>query len=225
MVFRRIAEQRQKVILGRADDHLEDDEEVLHWIRASRVNGRGDGFLFLTPKRIIVNLSGRAEDRSFTWDELRAWGIAPEVRGGPVIALVTDTGESLVQMRAQTTAMANDVAQFIEKFAGLAPMPRDSVKADPELGDFEPHSALDVKPHKLTIGDQARRVIVTILGAAMMIFAILIIPLPGPWSFLITIGGFAILATEYDWAKDALDWFKEKYNQAKEKLRSRREKT
>jgi uncharacterized protein (TIGR02611 family) len=101
-------------------------------------------------------------------------------------------------------------------------MPRDPVEADPEIGEFKPHTAVDVKPHKLTIGDQARRVIVTILGAAMMIFAVLIIPLPGPWSFLITIGGFAILATEYDWAKDALDWVKDQYKQAKEKIQSRR---
>ncbi|MEA2434172.1 MAG: hypothetical protein QOG54_1629 [Actinomycetota bacterium] len=225
MVFRRIAEQRQRVILGRADDHLDEDEEVLHWIRASKVNGRGDGFLFLTPKRVIVNLSGREDDRSFTWSELQAWGIAADVRGGPVIALETEDGHSLVQMRAQTDAMAREVATFIEKFAGLAPMSRDLVNADPEIGEFKPHTTVDVKPHKLTIGDQARRVIVTILGAAMMIFAILIIPLPGPWSLLITIGGFAILATEYDWAKDALDWLKEKYAQAKEKLRSRRKKS
>jgi uncharacterized protein (TIGR02611 family) len=223
MVFRRIAEQREKLIIGRAEEHLDEDEKVLLWVRANRVHGRGDGFIFLTPNRIIVNLSGKPDDRSFSWDELRAWGISPDVHGGPVLALETDDADSVVQMRAQTSAMARDVAEFIQAFADLAPTPLLPVKGDPELGDFHPHESLDVKAHKLSIGNLARRIIVTVVGAALIIAAVLIIPLPGPWSILITIGGLAILSSEYDWAKDALEWAKRKYQQAKEKLTRRKQ--
>jgi uncharacterized protein (TIGR02611 family) len=224
VVFRRIAEQREKLIVSRADDHLDDDEKVLHWIRASAVHGRQVGFIFLTPNRVIVHLSGRDNDHAFSWDKLRAWGIAPGVRGGPVLALETDEGDAIVQMRAQTAAMAHEVTKFIEQFAGLAPTPQLPVRGDPAFGEFAPHQSVEVEAHKLTIGAAARRLIVTIIGAALIIMAVLIIPLPGPWSILITIGGFAILSSEYDWAKDALDWLKEKYQQAKEKIASRRRK-
>ena len=225
MVFRKIAEQREKLIVAHADDHLPDGEEIQHWVRVSRVGARGDGFIFLTPNRVIVHLSGSDEDNGgFEWGELEAWGVAPDVRGGPVLALETEDGRCVVQLRAQTTAMARDVTTFIEQFGGLAPMPSRPVQSGQHVGEFEPHTSVDVQPHKLSIGGKARRIIITIVGAALIIFALLIIPLPGPWSILISIGGFAILATEYDWAKDALEWFRKKYEQAKKKIQSRRQK-
>ena len=224
MILRKIAEQREKLIVAHADDHLPDGEEIHQWVRASRVGARGDGFIFLTPKRVIVNLSGGDEDNGgFQWDELEAWGVAADVRGGPVLALETENGHCVVQLRAQTQAMAEDVGKFIERFGELAPVPQRPVQRGQHIGDFEPHTNVDVQPHQLSIGGKAKRTIITIIGAALIVFALLIIPLPGPWSILISIGGFAILATEYDWAKDALEWFKKKYAQAKNKINSRRQ--
>jgi hypothetical protein len=49
--------------------------------------------------------------------------------------------------------------------------------------------------------------------------------LPGPWSFILTIGGLAVLAREYDWAKDLLEWTKDRFDAAKDKIRGRKKKT
>jgi uncharacterized protein (TIGR02611 family) len=223
VVLRRIAEQREKLIVAHADDHLDDGEEVQQWVRASRVGARGDGFIYLTQSRVIVHLSGSDEDNGgFGWEELEAWGVATDVRGGPVLALETEDGHCVVQLRAQTEAMARDVKEFLERIGEMAPVPRRPVKTRNHIGEFEPVKTVEVQPYKLSIGGQAKRIIITIVGAALIIFALLIIPLPGPWSILISIGGFAILAQEYDWAKDALEWFKTKYEQAKKKISSRR---
>ena len=82
---------------------------------------------------------------------------------------------------------------------------------------------MDVEHQPKGMTEKVKRTVVTVTGLSMILFAILIIPLPGPWSILISIAGFAILASEYDWAKDALGWMRKKYNDAKEKLKARRQ--
>jgi hypothetical protein len=47
--------------------------------------------------------------------------------------------------------------------------------------------------------------------------------LPGPWSFVVTIAGLAILASEYDWARDALAWSKDRYKAVSNKIKARRQ--
>ena len=67
----------------------------------------------------------------------------------------------------------------------------------------------------------ARRIVVTCIGVALIITGILIIPLPGPWSFPIIIAGLAVLAQEYDWAKDAREWVREKSRAVAKKFKRR----
>jgi hypothetical protein len=50
----------------------------------------------------------------------------------------------------------------------------------------------------------------TLIGIALIVIAVLIGFLPGPWSIPLVIAGLAVLAREYDWAKDLLEWFKDK---------------
>ena len=224
-MLRRIAEQREKLILAQAERYLDDDEPVVHWVRARQVEGRGEGFVFLTNDRCVVHFTGRHEPPgSFEWQEIVSWGVASDAKGGPVLALETDGGRCLVQLRATTSAMAEDVSTFVGHFAEMAPWPRRKISGGDAFGGFEPtSSAPQVEAHRMTVTDHSRRVIVTVLGLGLIIGAIVIIPLPGPWSFVVTLAGLALLAREYDWARDAMEWTKQRYKQAARKIKARRQ--
>ena len=227
MVFKKLSEQREKLIVSQAEPYLAENEDVLDWTRARPFEGRGDGFVFLSRRRIVVHWTGRTDaPGSFEWHEVHAWGVVSETAGGPVLAIETEDGSvCFVQLRADTPAMAETVGRFVENFASLAPTPRRDLSDGAHIGEFQAVDSVDVTHHARGMTQKVQRSVVTVIGLAMILFAILIIPLPGPWSILISIAGFAILASEYDWAKDALGWMRQKYQDAKEKLKRRRQPT
>jgi uncharacterized protein (TIGR02611 family) len=51
------------------------------------------------------------------------------------------------------------------------------------------------------------RVGATIVGVAVIVGGIVLLPLPGP-GWLIIFGGLGILATEYEWARRLLKWMR-----------------
>ena len=53
--------------------------------------------------------------------------------------------------------------------------------------------------------DLTYRVVVAVIGTAVVVGGIILIPLPGP-GWLIVFGGLAILATEFEWAGRLLDF-------------------
>lgn len=222
----RISEQRRRVILAQADRYLEPGEEVVQWVRAKQVEGRGEGFVFLTERRCVVHWTGRGEGshRDFPWQEISAWGIAADSHGGPILAIRNSGGNYFVQLRATTAAMAAAVAGFVKEFAQRAPSPSEAIDPPQHVaGPFEATAAPELRQHKMTITDHTRRILVTVLGVALIVGAIVIIPLPGPWSLVVTIAGLAILASEYDWARDALAWSKDRYKRVSDKIKARRQ--
>src|SRR5256885_16319806 len=66
----------------------------------------------------------------------------------------------------------------------------------------------------LFIGRNAKRTAVTVVGFAVVLIGVALIPLPGP-GWLIVFGGLAILATEYVWAQRLLNYAKRKAVSAK----------
>ncbi|MDP9067773.1 MAG: PGPGW domain-containing protein [Actinomycetota bacterium] len=225
MPLRRIAEQRERLILGKADRYLDDDERVLRWARASQVDGRREGFAYITPRRFIVHWTGRQDGvpGDFRWEDITSWGVSSDPELGPTLAVETADEHCFVRLRVTTAAMADDVAAFLKEFAEHAPRPHEEVSAPGHLGSFEPTSAPEVTQQKMTVRDHTRRIAVTLAGVALIVGAIAIIPLPGPFSFVVTIAGLAILAREYDWARDALDWTKQRYNAVAGKIKARRQ--
>ena len=53
--------------------------------------------------------------------------------------------------------------------------------------------------------DLTYRIVIAVIGAAVVVGGIILIPLPGP-GWLIVFGGLAILATEFEWAGRLLDF-------------------
>jgi uncharacterized protein (TIGR02611 family) len=61
-----------------------------------------------------------------------------------------------------------------------------------------------------------KRIVVFVIGVALIALGVALIPLPGPFSIPLMLAGLAVLATEYVWAEKALDTVKDKAKQASE---------
>lgn len=219
-----ISEQREKVILGPAYEHLDPDEDVVQWVRVRQLGGKREGFLFVTDRRIIVTWTGRRDGHQVArWSELEAWGIDAGAERGPVVAVEGNGAAFVVQMPVPTHATASEVAAMLGRIASLAPPPRRSPQAAPPAsGRWSTRAPERVSKSRKTPAEITRRVAVTVLGVAMVLGGMLISPVPGPWSLPIVLAGLAVLAGEYDWAKDLLQWVRRKYRQAAEEMRRRR---
>jgi len=53
-----------------------------------------------------------------------------------------------------------------------------------------------------------------VVGVALVLLGIALIPLPGPFSIPLMVAGLAVLATEYVWAEKMLDTVKDRTKQA-----------
>lgn len=224
-IVRWITDQRERVILGDVRQYLRPSEKVERWVRARHFENGRPGFVFLTDRQVIVHWTGRGDiSGAFELSDLDSWGVDVSTPGGPVLAV--EVGEQLLVVRLPTHTLgaSADASDFLKRFERHAPRPRRSLAKVGSIhaGVWSTTGDVEVMVHKRSMSAKAKRAIVTILGLVMVIGGILLIPVPGPWSFPILLAGLAVLASEYDWAKDALQWARNKYQQAKSKLTSRR---
>jgi uncharacterized protein (TIGR02611 family) len=68
------------------------------------------------------------------------------------------------------------------------------------------------------VGRLVRRIVVTTVGAALLGVGTVLLVIPGPGLLLIG-AGLAVLATEYDWARDALNWVKRRMQRMRDRTR------
>lgn len=61
-----------------------------------------------------------------------------------------------------------------------------------------------------------KRIVIFVVGVALVLLGIVLIPFPGPFTIPLIIAGLAVLATEYVWAEKVLDTVKDKAKQASE---------
>ena len=222
-LFRSVAEQRERHITTHARAHCDSDEEILEWVRVRHLQRRRDGFLYLTPKRVIVYWSSsKLPDVVIPFEDITAWGISDRHRSGPLLAIQSDATCCVVQMPVLTSHTAHRVAEFLQRFARLAPRPRQTLTEVADSGSFRPDPAVAVYPETTSLLQLARRVVVTVVGAGIAIGGLLISPVPGPWSFPLVLAGLALLASEYDWAKDLLDWAKHRWRSMSARFKARR---
>lgn len=224
-LLQRLGEVRNEQIERKAQPFMSDDEKIVSWVRARHPDDRRKGVFFITSERALVRWSGFKDgDADIPWTQLRTWGVNQDDPRGPIVC-VEDRAEEVhyVQIAVETRDMARVALSFIRSFAELAPWPEEGTQAKPLNGsEFHVNGEPDVKHKRRNAWEMAKRVGLTILGAALIIVGIIIIPLPGPWSFLLNIAGLAVLAQEYDWADDMLDWTKERFEAAKKKVLERK---
>lgn len=217
----RLSETRRKQILSNVESHLDEGEAIVSWGRVRHPDRNSQGFLFLTSLRCIIRWRDEGAVRSYPWAQITAWGVNKDASRGPILSIETAEGEESAQLQIGSKALALGAGRVVRAFARLAPKEASNVKVA-DHRRIDPEAPLVVQKEKLSPPALARRIAIGVAGVAFLIVALLIIPLPGPWSFLLVIAGFALLAREFDWAEDTLDWIKDKYEKAKQKVRSSR---
>lgn len=222
-LLQKLAEFRERQILDDVAPFLDENEEVLVWVRTKRPMKPARGFIFVTGKRVVVSWAkvGQDDAHSITWDEIVAWGMAAGGGRGPLFAMETKEGLHHVQILTGTDGMVARANEFLVHFVDRAPRPRRSLSEVEDPQSYQT-SELQVDRERKTVGRHTRRAIVTIAGLCLIIIAFLIGWIPGPWSIPLVIAGLAVLATEYDWADDFLRWARQRYQSTKAKLKARR---
>lgn len=71
------------------------------------------------------------------------------------------------------------------------------------------------------VGSSGKRIAVSVVGFVLVALGLVLLVLPGP-GLLVVVAGFAVLATEYAWARHALDEAKRRAAGAGRRLRRRR---
>ena len=218
-----VAEQREKQVHSQATKHLESDERVLHWARAQHPEHGRHGFLYVTTRKFLVVWAGRHDHRAVSWSDVAAWGVDAHAHGGPLLAVESPGGRMFVHMPVRSVSGAQRVSRFLHDFARLAPRPQRHIhEPGHPVGFVSDPSMVVINRRKLSPREITKRVVLTVIGVLLMFTGAVITPIPGPWSLPILLAGLAVLASEYDWAKDALEWVKMTSRNAKERFRARR---
>lgn len=217
----RLAERRETHILTHSEPHLERGARVTHWIRARRPGGGREGFAYLTPSRLVVYWLGGHGTFVTDLADIRSWDLSLDAPGGPILRAETPNGDLRTQFPTGSEAVTIQVKRFLQGFARSSPMPSRSLSA---TGDEVSLREIDgITAEKKSWSRRSRRIVVTLLGVALTIVGVVLaVPLvPGP-GLLVAIGGVALLASEYDWAKDALNWAQDKSRGSRQRFRERR---
>jgi uncharacterized protein (TIGR02611 family) len=220
--LRRIGETRERHIASFASTYLDDGEEIVHWARVREPWGRRNGFAYLTERRWVVRWMGRGDDgASVLIREIRSWGVDSEASGGPILGVEGGDGREFVQLRVSSRGGVQQAAEFLRRFSQLAPRPRHVLEKGGHRGSFSPASDAPLSRQRRSLASHTKRFVVTVIGLGLVALGVLLLVLPGP-GILVVIAGMAVLASEFDWAQDALTWLKQKYQETVEKVRERR---
>lgn len=225
-LLRQLAQVRERQILEHAEPFLDEGETVLAWVRVKRPHRSTRGLMFLTPKRVIISWSkaGTEGNVAVRWDEVVAWGLAPDGDRGPLFAIETASALQEAHILVRTDGMVVAANKFLVHFVEHAPPPSRALSRVAHPETFRSQE-LRVERERKTVGKHTRRAVVSIIGLCLIVIAFLIGWIPGPWSIPLVIAGLAVLATEYDWAEDFLTWSRTRYERTKAKLKARRSTT
>lgn len=223
-IAERLDDQRNRIASNRAQPHLEEGEEIHHWVRVRHAETRKEGFAYVTDRRLLLRWQGRAADghQEFQWERLESWGVEADASGGPVLCVESDDNDATIQLPARSRSVADRVSQFLHQFAQRAPKPSRPLK-QPDRDNFVPRASVTVTHERRNAIGQTKRIVVTVLGIALIVFGVALGWLPLLPFWLPVIAGLALLASEYDWAKDVSDYFKDKYEGARDKIKARRQ--
>lgn len=223
-ITERFDDQRNRTARSRAQPYLDDGEEIHHWVRVRHTEMRKEGVAYVTDRRLLLRWQGRTADghQDFRWEHVESWGVEPDAEGGPVLCVESDDGHAKVQMPARSRGVAERVSGFLHHFAKRAPQPSRDLN-QPDKENFAPHRSVDVIHEKRSAIGQTKRIVVTVVGIALILFGIALGWLPLLPFWLPVIAGLALLASEYDWAKDVFDYFKDKYEGTRDKIKARRQ--
>ena len=197
--MRRIRRFRERLVLGTIIRHLDGDEYILAWTHASLPDIRAPGVLVVTNHHVLLHVANSSvPDISAQLSELSAFTLT---RRSAEVVRVRLSGEYHrvdVELSLTNRVRSRSVGRV------LSELTRHQVTA-PDSFDAELTSPLP--PMVRHFRHHARRVWITLLGVVVLLMSAAFASpfVPGPGS-LTAVAGIAILAREYEWARDLHVW-------------------
>jgi uncharacterized protein (TIGR02611 family) len=216
--WRAVGRLRGHLVSSQLHPVLEEGEGLVAWAHVHAPEDGRHGIVALTPGRCLVHWTARDRtDVAVAWAELAGWCLTDASRGGPVLILNTRRGDVAVRLPVSSKARARRASALLQSIAAMAP----TEAARPVGLTSAPELALQAERRGL--GGHTRRVVVTVIGLLLILFGLLFASpfVPGP-GLLTILAGLAVLAREYDWAKDAHVWLKGRLERLLRWRRSRR---
>jgi uncharacterized protein (TIGR02611 family) len=190
---------RERLVLGPIVRYLDGDEEILAWTHANVPEVRAPGVLVVTNLHCLLHVaSSSIPDISTPLSQLSGFKLNrrhPEVVR---VRLVGEGHEVDVELSLTNRLRSRSVGRV------LSVLTHYKISA-PE--SFNPALTSPIPPMVRSAKHHARRVWITVLGVlVLMVSAVFASPFfPGPGA-LTAVAGIAILAREYEWARDLHVW-------------------
>lgn len=194
-----VARFRERLVLGPLRASFGPEETLLAWAHAKVPGVRAPAVLVVTDQRCLVHIaSPSVTDTHTQLGSLVRFDLdrqSPET----VRVRLNGPGEEVVAELSLTTRARSRAAGRV-----LSTLVRQDVGA-PE--SFDPSKTSPLPPMPRGVKDHARRVWVTVVGVLVLLASLVFAwpGMPGPGA-LTAVAGIAILAREYEWARDVHVW-------------------
>lgn len=190
---------RERLVLGHVRRGLSDGEQVVAWTHANVPDTRAPGLLVVTDERCLLHVaSSSIEDISTPLTELSSFKLDRRNPELVRVRLCVGVDEVAVELSLTDRVRSRSVGRVLSALTRAKVAAPDSFNA----GLTSP-----LPPMERRVRHHARRVWITVLGVlVLMVSAVFASPfVPGPGA-LTAVAGIAILAREYEWARDLHVW-------------------
>lgn len=190
---------RERLVLGQVLRHLDGDDDIVAWTHAHIPASRAPGIIVVTRHHCLVHVaSSSIADISTPIASLSGFQIHRRSEEVVRIRLLGDEGELDVELSLTSRVRSRSVGRVLSALTSQHVAAPDS---------FNPSLTSPIPPMPRTVRHHARRVWVTILGVLVLLLSALFASpfVPGPGA-LTAVAGIAILAREYEWARDLHVW-------------------
>ena len=194
-----VARYRERLVLGPLRPGLTAGESVLAWAHARVPDVRAPAVLIVTDRRCLLHVASTSVvDVDTPLGSLVRFDLdraSPETVG---VRLNGAGAEVVAELSLTTRARSRAVGRV------LSALTLNNIGA-PET--FDPNMTSPLPPVPRGMKDHARRVWVTVLGIVVLLVSLAFASpfVPGPGA-LTAVAGIAILAREYEWARDLHVW-------------------
>lgn len=197
--MRRLRRFRERLVLGPILRYLDGDEAVIAWTHASIPGTRAPGVLIVADHHLYLHVASSAiPDISTPLARLSGFALNRRNEELVRVRVSGEDGEVEVELSLTNRVRSRSVGRVLStltyhQVAGPA--------------TFNPDMTSPLPPMERTARHHARRIWITVLGVLVLLvsaaFASPFVPGPGA---LTAVAGIAILAREYEWARDLHVW-------------------
>ncbi len=194
-----VARFREGLVLGPLRSEFDGDESLQAWAHAKVPGVRAPAVLVVTDHRCLLHIaSPSVADTHTQLGSLVRFELdraTPETVG----VRLNGDGEEVVAELSLTTRARSRAAGRV-----LSALVRQNVGAP---ATFDPSKTSPLPPVPRGVKDHARRIWVTVVGVMVLLVSLAFASpfVPGPGA-LTGVAGIAILAREYEWARDVHVW-------------------